>query len=258
MLTVLEVAGPALVVDAGRPGRMHEGIPPGGPMVPELFAAANRAAGNAPDAPAIETFGRIAVALDDRRIEAVARAARVAYLAVPGGLDVPWVLGGRGTLLVAGLGGHEGRLLRRGDRIPVGAAAGAPEILDVDLAPGAPIRVVPGPDAPAPLGEHTISPVGDRTGIRLLGAVAAPPAPAGASAPMTCGAIQLPPSGEPIVLGPDCPTTGGYPVIAVVVAADRGRLFARRAGERVTFVAVTPPSATPRSARSRRPPSPPG
>ncbi len=258
MLTVLEVAGPALVVDAGRPGRMHEGIPPGGPMVPELLAAANRAAGNAPGAPAIEVFGRIAVDAGGRRLAAEARSARVAYLAVPGGLDVPWVLGGRGTLLVAGVGGHEGRLLRRGDRIPIGAVAGAPEIVDVDLAPGAPIRVVPGPDAAAPLGEHAISPVGDRTGIRLLGALAAPPPPTGVSAPLVCGAIQLPPSGEPIVLGPDHPTTGGYAVIATVIVADRGRLFARRPGERVTFVAISPASATPRSARSRTPRSPPG
>jgi allophanate hydrolase subunit 2 len=62
-----------------------------------------------------------------------------------------------------------------------------------------------------------------------------PPA-AGVSAPMVCGAIQLPPSGEPIVLGPDHPTTGGYPVVATIVVADRGRFFALRPGEVVTFV----------------------
>lgn len=258
MLIVLSVAGPALVVDAGRPGRMHEGIPPGGPMVPELFASANRAVGNAPGAPAIEVFGRLAVEVDGRRIEVEARAARVAYLAVPGGLDVPRVLGGCGTLLVASIGGHEGRLLRRGDRIAVGNDRGAPQTIEVDLEPDAPVRVVPGPDAPVPLGTCAISAIGDRTGIRLRATLAAPPPPARPSAPMICGAIQLPPSGEPIVLGPDHPTTGGYPVIATVIVADRGRLFARRPGDRVTFVEVSPPSATPRSARSRTPRSPPG
>ena len=45
-----------------------------------------------------------------------------------------------------------------------------------------------------------------------------------ATAPMVRGAIQVTPSGEPVVLGPDHPTTGGYPVVGVVIAADQGRL----------------------------------
>jgi allophanate hydrolase subunit 2 len=58
----------------------------------------------------------------------------------------------------------------------------------------------------------------------------------GISAPMVRGAIQVPPSGEPIVLGPDHPTTGGYPVIATVVRGHLGSLGGRRAGARVQFV----------------------
>ena len=53
---------------------------------------------------------------------------------------------------------------------------------------------------------------------------------------MTRGAIQMPPSGLPIVLGPDHPTTGGYPVLATVVRASLGALGARRIGAPVRFV----------------------
>jgi allophanate hydrolase subunit 2 len=61
----------------------------------------------------------------------------------------------------------------------------------------------------------------------------------GASVPMVRGAIEVPASGEPIVLGPDHPTTGGYPVLAVVIRADQGALAARRPGAAVRFEAVT-------------------
>jgi 5-oxoprolinase (ATP-hydrolysing) subunit C len=49
------------------------------------------------------------------------------------------------------------------------------------------------------------------------------------------GAIELPPNGVPIVLGPEHPTTGGYPVIAVVASRDVGRFHARRIGGSVRF-----------------------
>ena len=58
------------------------------------------------------------------------------------------------------------------------------------------------------------------------------------STPMVRGAIQVPASGAPIVLGPDHPTIGGYPVLAVVIAADLGSFAARRVGARVRFRAV--------------------
>jgi allophanate hydrolase subunit 2 len=54
---------------------------------------------------------------------------------------------------------------------------------------------------------------------------------------MVQGAIQLPPDGVPIVLGPDHPTTGGYPVVAVVVRRDQGRLLALPIGSAVRLVA---------------------
>ncbi|HYV50007.1 MAG TPA: allophanate hydrolase subunit 2 family protein, partial [Myxococcaceae bacterium] len=61
-MTELEVASagaPAMVQDGGRPGRMHQGVPRGGPMVPELLGAANASLGNAPGAAGLECFGEL-------------------------------------------------------------------------------------------------------------------------------------------------------------------------------------------------------
>jgi allophanate hydrolase subunit 2 len=111
--------------------------------------------------------------------------------------------------------------------------------------PRAAIRIVPGPDLDrfeSDAFERLLVSVfhvavqSDRVGTRLLG----PPlsradADVGASAPMVEGAIQVPASGEPIVLGPDHPTTGGYPVIATVVRRDLGALMAKAIGSIVRF-----------------------
>jgi 5-oxoprolinase (ATP-hydrolysing) subunit C len=60
----------------------------------------------------------------------------------------------------------------------------------------------------------------------------------GLSMPMVRGAIQLPGGGQPIVLGPDHPTTGGYPLLGVVIRADLGLLFSLPAGRRIRFEPV--------------------
>jgi biotin-dependent carboxylase-like uncharacterized protein len=263
-LRLTRVAGIATVQDGGRRGHMHEGVPPGGAFVPELLSRANAAARNAPGAAAVESFGTLAfeamedvvVASDDGTLHEVPAGAsvtfacegvRVRYVAVRGGIDVPEVLGGRGTLLVASLGGYEGRPLRRGDvlraaRLPVVDVTlpGAPDL-------GAPVRVVPGPDRhrfPDEALETLLSSSfvvearSDRVGIRLSGPVLPRLGKdSGVSGPMVRGAIQVPPSGMPVVLGPDHPTTGGYPVLATVITADFGSLAARAPGSRVRFVA---------------------
>jgi allophanate hydrolase subunit 2 len=59
---------------------------------------------------------------------------------------------------------------------------------------------------------------------------------------MVLGAIQLPPDGLPVVLGPDHPTMGGYPVVATVVRADLGALLARPVGARIRFVSRPSPA----------------
>jgi biotin-dependent carboxylase-like uncharacterized protein len=263
VIEIVAVHGLATVQDAGRPGFMHEGLPPGGPLVPELLARANAAVCNAAGEAAIEVMGALTIsarvdmciASDDgvpTRLHPgdiwtlQGGAARVRYLAVRGGIDVPWVLGGRGTLLVAGLGGHEGRPLRKTDRLPVGPSAPGSATLPRVPDDRAPIRVVAGPDLNrfeegalnvllASMFE--ISERSDRVGTRLLGPpMARLDKDLAASAPMVRGAIQVPASGEAIVLGPDHPTIGGYPVVATVVRADVGALMARRVGASVRFV----------------------
>lgn len=265
-LEVLGASGPALVQDGGRGGRMHQGVPPGGALVPEWLAAANRAVGNAWSAAALECYGRLELGLRGRSawVSVDGRAFRVEdgqsfsvpapehgvvrYVAVAGGLDVPEVLGGRGTLPVARLGGFEGRPLKRGDLLPFGAVAGARVEPGAALSLESEVRVVLGPDlgrfgadAVEVLLESTftVSPTSDRVGLRLRG----PTLPqadegSGVSGPMVRGALQVPSSGEAIVLGPDHPTLGGYPLLAVVIRADWGSLSARRPGSAVRFRAV--------------------
>jgi biotin-dependent carboxylase-like uncharacterized protein len=266
-IEVLQVAGLATVQDAGRPGRMHEGVPPGGALVPELLATANLAAGNAPGNPALELFGSIVlavpvtappllVAVDGEpahrlrpgdRWSVTSRGARVRYLAVHGAFDVPVVLGGRGTFLLGAFGGHEGRALRKGDSLLVGSVPLAPPSIPPfpPFDPAAAIHVIPGPDLErfaldALLGSSfEVSPKSDRVGVRLHGAALPRAGGDGAvSGPMVLGAIQVPGSGEPIVLGPDHPTTGGYPVIATVARRDLGALMARPIGASVRFQAL--------------------
>ncbi len=263
VIEIESIVGFASVQDGGRPGHMHEGVPPGGALVPERLATANAAARNPPGAAAIEFAGTIAVtargslllgtdagathALGDGETRAFAGKERfVHYLAVRGGLDVPRVLGGRGTLVVAALGGHEGRPLRRGDRLPVGGEPpDAAPARSLPETPRGPVRVVLGPDLyrfdanaiDVLLGStFLVDARSDRVGTRLSGPrLVSTPEPAAASAPMVRGAIQVPPSGEAIVLGPDHPTTGGYPVIATVVHAHLGSLASLRVGATVRF-----------------------
>jgi biotin-dependent carboxylase-like uncharacterized protein len=267
MITVITIAGVTTVQDGGRAGHMHEGVPPGGALVPELLARANAAVGNADDDAGLEVFGAIAiagrrgtlVASDDgipRELAEPGRGApwrvacdgaRVRYVAVRGGIDVPSVLGGRGTLLGAGLGGLEGRALQAGDVLRAGTGPAVPHrpVLPFDL--GAPVRVVLGPDLdrfPTAAVEALLAGVfvvdarSDRVGTRLLGPTIprANDPPDAPSSPMVRGAIQLPPSGGPIVLGPDHPTTGGYPVLATVVRSCLGSLAGRPVGAEVRFL----------------------
>ena len=84
----------------------------------------------------------------------------------------------------------------------------------------------------------TVRPDSDRVGVRLDGDPL--PAPSGSgtlpSEPMMPGAVQVPPSGLPVVFGPDHPTTGGYPVIAVATRVGLDRLGQAPAGTILRFV----------------------
>jgi KipI family sensor histidine kinase inhibitor len=158
-----------------------------------------------------------------------------AYVAVDGGIDVEPVLGSRATSVVCGLGGLDGRALLAGDRLPLGAPTRperARRAVDAPPMPrgGARIRVLPGPHEdffPAQAFDYlqrarfVVTPRSDRMGYRLEGERL--PRLAGremiSDAAFT-GGIQVPSSGEPILLMADRQTTGGYPQIATVITAD--------------------------------------
>ena len=160
-----------------------------------------------------------------------------AYLAVAGGFDLPSVLGSRSTHVASGMGGLEGRALKVGDRLPVGHAgerrvrAGRVRARVVPVPrQGARVRVIIGPDddrfgpegvATLRTTRYQVTAQSDRMGYRLKGARLEQTAGGNliSSAALT-GSVQVPTSGEPIILMADHQTTGGYPRIATVITAD--------------------------------------
>jgi allophanate hydrolase len=176
-----------------------------------------------------------------------------AYLAVEGGLDVPHVLGSASTYIRGAIGGFQGRRLQPRDAVPVkreNAAERGERVLAsaLDLRLEDPIHVVLGPQADYFTdlairtflsAEYTVSPQADRMGYRLQGEVLAHRAGYDiVSDGIVTGAVQVPGSGQPIVLMVDNQTTGGYPKIATVVSADVPLLARRKPGRRVHFVEV--------------------
>lgn len=173
------------------------------------------------------------------------------WLAVRGGLTVPLVLGSRSTFLPAGFGGYQGRPLRAGDRLETGAYAGEVHLLrahaPLAAGPDAPLRVLPGPQL-SQFGDpgltaffggvYRVGPASDRRGLRLSGPPAMHRAIELRSQGVLPGAIQVPPDGQPIILGWDGPVTGGYPVIASVIEADLPRLAQLKPGDPVRFVTL--------------------
>jgi allophanate hydrolase subunit 2 len=255
-LVVVRAFGLVTVQDTGRPGHMHEALSPGGALSPALLAAANHRVRNALDAPAVEICGQLTVRADRDVVAATDREtrtltagdtwtitsepARVTYLALRGGIEAPLVLGGRGTMLSAGIG----KRLGKDDVI---AAAASPEVAHEHVdAPASdePIRIIAGPDpeafAPNALdllvsSPYRISTASDRIGTRLEGA-SIPRLPGErVSSPMVSGSFEVPPDGQPIVLGPENPTCGGYPILAIISHADLGRFFSLRLGGTVRF-----------------------
>ena len=161
-----------------------------------------------------------------------------AYLAIDGGIDVPMVLGSRATHLPSGVGGFGGRALRTDDRMLIGQASGETVQAtrrgaisrDVVRGGGARLRVLPGPQQESFAGgaldtlqrtRFTITPQSDRMGYRLAAERPIPAPPGEMISDVTfAGAVQVPPSGQPILLMADRHTTGGYPQIAIVISAD--------------------------------------
>jgi 5-oxoprolinase (ATP-hydrolysing) subunit C len=290
---VVERAGSqTLVVDRGRFGYRHEGIAWCGPADALAFDVANALTldngaalleimlGDArfrfTDARAFALTGADCDAsLDGKRCAAWAKhvahpgsvlTLRVpargvfSYVSVSGGIDVPPVLGSRATDRVAGIGGFEGRALRAGDRLTLGApriSADAPFAVAPPERRSA-VRVLAGgefdrfDEQSQALLWSTAWRVGhesNRMGFRLHGACMRYAGNELSSHAVFPGVIQIPPGGEPIVLLSDAHTTGGYPKAGVAIAEDLRIVAQSRPGECVRFSPVGPDEASEASRR---------
>lgn len=166
------------------------------------------------------------------------------YVAFAGGIEVDPVLGSRATDLLTGLGP---RPLNRRQVLRIGSAIGDPDAAPLPTAIGGEqlLQVMLGPDqerfAQRTLARFrdatfTVTPRSNRIGVRLEG----PPITTTTgvdlpSAGLAHGAIQVPPGGNPILMLADHPTTGGYPVIACVRAADLAAIGQLRPGQKLRF-----------------------
>ena len=160
------------------------------------------------------------------------------------------MLGSRSTDTLAGLGPAP---LSAGDRLPVGAPTAPLPGIDLAAVAGPAsgdvrLRVVDGPRADwftdaarthLLSAAYEVTAESNRVGMRLSGPVLErvrdDELP---SEGMVCGALQVPPSGQPTLFLSDHPVTGGYPVIAVVVLADLPVAAQLRPGQHITFVRV--------------------
>jgi antagonist of KipI len=261
------------VQDLGRPGYAHLGISASGAADALSLRAGNLLVGNAEGAAALEmtlaggTFefeSRAVVALAGADFEASmpmwtavevkpgapvrcghARSGARCYLCINGGIEIPLVLGSASTHVLTGLGGLEGRALKRGDLLACGARtlrAASPLVGTPPADRSSPniIRVT------APANAHALCRAAwevkedsDRMGLRLRG-----PALDGHMGHMLTegvplGAIQVPPDGQPIILFVEHQTTGGYPKIANVISADFHAVGQLRPRDQVRFEQVS-------------------
>lgn len=273
-LTVLQPGPMATIQDGGRFGQGALGIGRSGACDRASYRLANRLLGNAGGEAVLEvTLGGLVVRAEADVVvvttgarcpgaphnapvplaagEELALGSPVAgtrtYLGVRGGIDVPPVLGSRSTDLLSGLGPDQ---VRAGDRLPVGHPAAAMPGVDVGVvaepeAGDVVVRVRPGPrrdwftdDAwAALLGQrYTVSPASNRVGLRLEGdpleRAREGELP---SEGMVRGALQIPPSGTPVLFLADHPVTGGYPVVGYVLDEDVDRCGQLSVGQRLTF-----------------------
>ena len=294
MSTGLEVITPGLmtsVQDRGRFGFQALGISVSGALDPDGFDLANALAGNEAGTGALEirmlgptlevTAESVTVALAGTgagievmsperemisacrsvtfrkgqvfRIGAIGDSA-VCYLAVHGGFYLPDVYGSQSTCMSAGFGGFHGRILEKGDCLPLRKAAAESVSQRILRRPPEPdsspvIRVIAGPqdDYFSAAGietffgtGYTVSQAVNRMGMRLEGAAVAHEKGFNiASDGIVRGAIQVPGNGLPIILMADCQTTGGYPKIATVISTDMPKLGRMMPGADIRFEAVS-------------------
>jgi len=258
-LTVIEPGWGTTVQDLGRVGYAHLGVPPSGMVDQRLGSLVNRLVGNPDGAALIETCGGLVLRAEQPVLLAssvdaapVALAAGATYripegqrlweyVAVRGGLAVEPVLASAATDTLSGLGPSP---VVAGLALVVGPDPGTP--ITTDAAPVGLLadtaRLLPGPradwvtvDWSVPL---TVSDT-SRVGVRLAGArltrLRLDELP---SEGLVRGAVQAPPGGELVMMLADHPTTGGYPVVAVVHPDDVATVAQHRPGAAVRFRAL--------------------
>lgn len=291
-VTVVRAGPHTTVQDLGRFGLREVGVSAGGALDAHVARVANVIVGNAESTAGLEiTLGPARLRFTDDRLIAwcggefdvrinataipaghaafvrpgdelefgIARVGCRAWLAISGGIDVPFVLGSRSTDLRGGFGGYEGRRLRDGDVLSLGGAAfnskasvgswGAPAGWSQTAVRSALLRFVRGPDwssfpddalASFVRGLFVVTPEADRMGARLVGPnLSRTGVPDLVSAAVTPGTVQVPPSGSPIVLLGDCQTIGGYPKIAHVITVDLGVAAQLRPGDSLAFAEIS-------------------
>ena len=291
------------VQDLGRPKSQRQGVPAGGAMDRIALRAGNVLVGNDEDAAGLETTligptlsfdhptlvaitgADLGATVDHEplpgwhaalvqagatiRFGAPARGCR-AYVAVAGGIDVPVVFGSRSTYLRAEFGGHEGRALRAGDVLALGAPSPMSHRIAASLQAPTPVstarwsispsvRSSYGTDAVVRLiaGAHTsalseqsrdalfstrfrVSASSDRMGYRLEGAPLSLTRPIELlSEAVAFGTVQLPPGGAPIILMADRQTTGGYPRIGEVASVDLPLVAQLKPADHVRFRSIS-------------------
>jgi antagonist of KipI len=299
-LTVRHAGFLTSVQDLGRRGFRRFGVSVGGALDPHALRIANLLVENEEAAAGFEiTLGGFRAQFDDRRIvawcgggfdvrigatpmppghagviqsgeELVVNPPRIgcrAWLAISGGVDVPKILESRSTDLRADFGGLDGRPLRAGDVIPLGAGGnGTGEILE--LLGGNKISTwsAPGPWTSTARENPTLrfvraiewnsfhasahhalvnetfttSPDSNRMGARFDGPLLWRDNHRDSiSEPVAAGTIQVPPNGKPILLLGDCQTIGGYPKIGHVITVDLSLAAQLRPGDRVRFREVS-------------------
>jgi antagonist of KipI len=289
-MSVIHVQSPGLlttVQDLGREGFGPMGVSPSGAADPISLRLGNRLVGNAEGAAALEmtllggtflfpdgaifalTGSDFAATLHGAPLDlwtsaeakpgqtlrvGSTRSGARCYLCVRGGIVVKPFLGSASTHLLSGLGGHQGRALRKGDLLHLGPATASFQTKRVaaraleHLSPRNVLRVTPGPQSdwfpPASQEKfyqsaYRVAEESNRMGLRLEG----PPVAQGSGGEMitegvSIGAVQITAAGLPIILFVEQQTTGGYAKIANVISADLHSLGQLRPRDEVRFERV--------------------
>lgn len=176
------------------------------------------------------------------------------YLSFKGKLDVLRVMESASTYAYAGIGGVKGRQLQIGDKLFLEnlnkhiIIKEVPDELRIHSFRVLPVRVIEGPEFELLeeseqeklfTKEFRIHINSDRMGYRLEKTKLKPPSIEMLSSGIVKGTIQLPSSGEPILLLSDAQTTGGYPRIANVIQADLSMLAQQKPSDAIRFRKTT-------------------